>query len=407
MIVLGGSSLFKHRNGWEAARAIACLPALTGQLGIAGGGFGPRHRGSTRGAGYAALEAADRRPPGRYVPNHMPSIAAALEQGQLDVLLLFGTNMLSSFADSGAVERGLARTGLVVAMEIFSSETVRRAADIVLPGTVWLEEIGIKDTATHFYLMERALPAAGEARPVIQVLRALAERLELADFFPWADVEGYVEAYLAPQGDAEGRQLTMERFRAAGGRWERAGLSHVAYPDLRFHTPSGKVELWSERAASVGLPALPGYTDSSFTAPDDALAARFPLQLGQGRTINHFHSFYDQGRALPALAKLEREPELWVHPLDAADRGLAPDGDAEIFNDGGALRVRLRVTEDVRPGVVWLRDGWFGLNHLTSGAGALDASQVDLVDAARIPGGQSGFDARVELRHALTSEIAV
>jgi anaerobic selenocysteine-containing dehydrogenase len=136
MIVLGGSSLFKHRHGWEAARAIACLPALTGQLGLPGAGFGPRHRGFTRGAGYAALEAADRRPPGSYVPSHMPSIARALEDGKLDVLLLLGTNMLSSFADTGAVERGLARTGLVVAMDIFSSETVRRAADLVLPGTI-------------------------------------------------------------------------------------------------------------------------------------------------------------------------------------------------------------------------------------------------------------------------------
>jgi anaerobic selenocysteine-containing dehydrogenase len=327
----------------------------------------------------------------------MPSIAAALEQGRLDVMFLLGTNTLSSFADSGAVERGLARTGLVVAVEIFSSETVRRAADIVLPGTVWLEELGVKDTATHLYLMERALPAAGEARPLIAILRELAARLEVPDFFPWPDVEGYVDAWLAPQRDAEGA-LTVGRFRAAGGRWERAGLAHVAYPDRRFHTPSGKVELWSERAASVGLPPLPGYTDSSFTAPDPALEARLPLQLGQGRTINHFHSFYDQGRALPALAKLEPEPELWVHPIDAADRGLAPGVQAVVFNDGGELRVRLRVTEDVRPGVVWLRDGWFGLNHLTSGTGALEPSQVNLVDALRIPGGQSAFDARVELR---------
>jgi anaerobic selenocysteine-containing dehydrogenase len=398
MIVLGGSSLFKHRNGWEAARAIACLPALTGQLGIPGGGFGPRHRGFTRGAGYSMLEAADRRPSGDYIPNHMPSIARALEDGRLDVLLLLGTNMLSSFADAGALERGLARTGLVVAVDIFSSETARRAADIVLPGTVWLEELGVKDTATHLYLMERALPPAGEARPVITLLRALAARLDVTDFFPWPDVEHYMNAWLAPQGGEDGAPLTVERFRAAGGRWERAGLSHVAYPDRRFHTPSGKVELWSERAAAVGLPPLPGYSDSAFTAPDDALAARFPLQLGQGRTINHFHSFYDQGRALPSLARLEPEPELWIHPLDAADRGLAVVERAVLFNDGGELAVRLRVTEDVRPGVVWLRDGWFGLNHLTNGAGALEATQVDLIDPLRVPGGQSAFDARVEVK---------
>src|SRR5262249_17714355 len=38
MIVLGGSSMHKGFNGWEGGRAIACLPALTGNVGIAGGG---------------------------------------------------------------------------------------------------------------------------------------------------------------------------------------------------------------------------------------------------------------------------------------------------------------------------------------------------------------------------------
>lgn len=400
MIVLGGSSLFKHRNGWEAARAIACLPALVGQLGVAGGGFGPRHRGFTRGDGYAALEASDRRPPGPYVPNHMPSIEQALAEGRIDVLLLLGTNILSSFANAGAVERGLARTGLVVAVDIFTNETIRRAADLVLPGTIWLEELGIKDTATHLYLMERALPPAGEARSIIALLRELAARLEIEDFFPWGSTEGYLDALLAPQRGAEGLPLTVARLREAGGRWKRSGLSHVAYPDLRFHTPSGKVEFWSERAREVGLPPLPEYTDSPFTAPDGPEAARYPLQLGQGRTLTHFHSFYDQGRALPSLAKLNRAPELWVHPLDAVDRGLESGEAAALYNDGGELAVVVRVTEDVLPGVVWLRDGWFGLNHLTNGAGALPAEAVDLVDMHRIPGGQSAYDARVDVRRA-------
>src|SRR5207247_1109255 len=43
MILLGGSSMHKGANGWQGARAVACLPALTGNLGVPGGGFGPRH----------------------------------------------------------------------------------------------------------------------------------------------------------------------------------------------------------------------------------------------------------------------------------------------------------------------------------------------------------------------------
>src|SRR2546428_8500103 len=47
MIVLGGSSMHKGANGWTAGRAVACLPALIGQVGIPGAGLGPRHGSAT------------------------------------------------------------------------------------------------------------------------------------------------------------------------------------------------------------------------------------------------------------------------------------------------------------------------------------------------------------------------
>ena len=48
MIVIGGSSMYKGTAGWQASRAISCLPAVTGNLGIPGGGFGPRHGAGTQ-----------------------------------------------------------------------------------------------------------------------------------------------------------------------------------------------------------------------------------------------------------------------------------------------------------------------------------------------------------------------
>jgi anaerobic selenocysteine-containing dehydrogenase len=45
----------------------------------------------------------------------------------------------------------------------------------VLPGTIWLEDLGIKETATHLYLMDKALEPAGDTRPLIPVLRELAD----------------------------------------------------------------------------------------------------------------------------------------------------------------------------------------------------------------------------------------
>src|SRR5581483_1779174 len=73
MIVLGGSSMFNHQHGWESARAISCLPALTGQLGIAGGGLGPRHGASPESTGYADVlgDITRKMPDVVAIPSHM------------------------------------------------------------------------------------------------------------------------------------------------------------------------------------------------------------------------------------------------------------------------------------------------------------------------------------------------
>src|SRR5437879_10256810 len=177
MCVVAVTPLAKHRYGCHPGRAIATLPALTGQLGLPGGGLGPRHRSFPTGDAFADLAAGDRRPPGDYVPSHMASMAKVMEDGKLDILLLLGTDLLSSFADAGRLERHLDRVGLIVAHDIFPNETIRRVADIVLPGTVWLEEIGLQDTATHLYLMEKAVAPQWQARAPADVLCGPAARL--------------------------------------------------------------------------------------------------------------------------------------------------------------------------------------------------------------------------------------
>jgi len=282
----------------------------------------------------------------------------------------------------------LARVGLVVAYDVFANDTIRRVADIVLPGTVWLEDLGFKETATHFYLMDKALEPAGECRPLIPVLRDLADRLSIEDFFPWGSLEAYMDALIAPQRDGT---LTVARLRAMGGIAERSGLSHVPYRAGGYATPSGKVEFYAERAHALGLPPLPDYTPP---APDDPA---FPLEFRQGRELTAFHSFYDNGRALPTLARAEPHAELWMHPADADPRGIVAGARIELTNGRGRFEAVARVTEDILPGVVWARDGWPGLNTLTSGEACLTPEASEGLDP-RIPGGQSGYDARVEVR---------
>jgi anaerobic selenocysteine-containing dehydrogenase len=385
MIVLGGSSMHKGSNGWQAGRAIGCLPALTGNVGIPGGGFGPRHGSRAHGQELNDITDMARRPPGRYLSNQMPRVTEALREGRLRALLLFGTDMLSSYADAGALAEGLARTDLVVSHDLFLNDTARRFADVVLPATSWLEEVGCKSTNTHLYLMERALPAPGETRSVSFVLRGLADRLGLVDFYPWAGEEGVLDALI--EHPATGG-ATVAALRAEGGI-RALRVSHVAHPDLRFPTPSGKIELHSDRAASLRLAPLPVY--------DPLPETPYPLTFRQGRTLTQFHAFYDHGQALPTLARLDPEPALWISPTDGAARGLADGAAIRIFNERGEFAARAHLTDKVPPGTVWMRDGWTGLNRLTGGEAAIPDDAVDLFGFS---GGQASFDARVEVATA-------
>jgi anaerobic selenocysteine-containing dehydrogenase len=392
MIVLGGASMFKHRGGWLSSRAISCLPALTGQLGIPGGGLGPRHRASVHGEGFADITGTHDRPPGDYIPSHMTEVGTALRDGRIDVALLLGTNVLASYADSGGLAEGLARVGLIVAHDLFPNATIRRFADVVLPGTSWLEETGLKDTATHIYLMDRAIAPVADARSVTRLIFDLATRLDLAHIFPWSTQEEVVDAMLA--GLDEGR-LDLQRLRQEDGRYERK-MSQVAYPDHRYHTPSGQVELFSERAEALGLPPLPVYeppAETPASAPE--LAHRYPLVFRQGRTFTSFHGFYDEAQALPSLAKVNPGPELWISPVDAQDRAIRQDDPIELFNDRGRAEATAKVTDDVPPGLVWMRDGWVAVNSLTSNDPCMPVSASE---ALSIPGGQATYEALIEVR---------
>jgi anaerobic selenocysteine-containing dehydrogenase len=393
IIVLGGSSMFKHAHGWEAGRAIACLPALIGQLGQAGGGFGPRHRAFVHADGQADVQAIAQRPPGTYIPNHMASIANAMATGKIDMLFLFGSNILSSFSSAASLEKSLQQVKLVVAFDIFMNETIRRVADLILPGTIWLEELGLKETASHIYLMERALQPVTEVRPLMRILRDLAGRLNINGYFPWQDEEEYLNTLLAPQHTDNGESLTIELLRQKGGIWQKSSLSHIAYPDLKFHTPSGKIEFWSERAQKVGLSPLP-----TFTPLQNNTGTRYPLQFRQGRTITAFHAFYDEGSALPSLARASSEPELWIHPSDAHQRGIETGSPIQIFNQRGQFQAKAYVTAKVLQGVIWMRDGWVGVNDLTNAAPVLSPLASDLIDPYMLPGGQAAFDAFVEVQ---------
>src|SRR5262245_66514317 len=76
-------------------------------------------------------------------------------------------------------------------------------------------------------------------------------------------------------------------------------------------------------------------------------------------------------------------------------RGQLSSGDGiKIYNERGEFAPKAHVTDDVPPGVVWIRDGWFGLNHLTSGDAVLTGDALSLFPFSV---GQADYGAKAEV----------
>ena len=164
-------------------------------------------------------------------------------------------------------------------------------------------------------------------------------------------------------------------------------LSHVAFADHKFQSPSGKVEFYSERAEAAGLPPLPTYEGP--TGPKNG-----KLTLTQGRTLTHFHSFYDHGQALPGLAKHNPALQVWMSPADAGARDISDQAPIQVSNERGSLEAVAHVTDNVPDGVIWTRDGWEGFNSITSGEAVVPNGALNIFPFAV---GQSHFGAEVDV----------
>ena len=80
--------------------------------------------------------------------------------------------------------------------------------------------------------------------------------------------------------------------------------------------------------------------------------------------------------------------------VDAKARQLSSGDAIKIYNDRGEFNAKAHVTDDVPSGVVWIRDGWVGLNHLTSGDAVLVG---DALSPFPFSVGQSDYGAKVQV----------
>ena len=354
----------RHTNGGQTVRTLACLPALTGQYGLPGGGLMYSTSDWLK-WDKAAVTHADEPvcPPAPRTLN-MNRLGAILT-GEADPpvysLYVYNANPAASAPNAGKIAAGLVREDLfTVVHELFVTETARYA-DILLPATSQLEQVDLHKAYGHLSLQYNtpAITPRGEARSNWDVMRTLASALGFNESWLQEDATEVIRGILKATAQESPllKGISLERLQAEGS------ISLSIPPDQRvpfasgiFHTPSGKVELYSEQAAARGYDPVPGWLpEEDSPAPAfDTRHTRLPLL---SPAAHHFVSstFGNQER----LIKKEGTPTLHIHPCDAVSHGIRHGQLVRVSNERGECHLIANVTEDVRPGVLATTTVWW------------------------------------------------
>jgi len=384
-------SLTRQQYGEQPFWAAISLAAMLGQIGTPGGGIG---------FGYAIAN---------YVGHNVDYLPfAALPQGTNgvsdfipvarvsdmllhpgaefdyngghyrypDVRLVYwaGGNPFHHHQNLNRLQQAWQQPDTVIIHDWCWNATAKRA-DIVLPCTTMLErtDIGMTPRDPYIIAMEKAQEPVGEARDDFDILSGIAR------------VMGYEEQFRdGRSGEEWVRHLWDQSRRRAAER----NVDLPSYEDLvaaTYHriatpldepvmfgafrddpkanslaTPSGRIELFSERVASFGYADCHGH--ATWNEPDEWLGTAttaHPLHLLGKQPRNKLHSQLDPGTHA-ARAKVAGHEAVEMNPDDAAQRGIS-DGDiVKVSNDRGACLGGAVITPDIMPGVVMMSTGaWF------------------------------------------------
>ncbi|CAN2251252.1 molybdopterin oxidoreductase family protein [Bacillus vallismortis] len=380
-----GNGLQHHDNGGMIVRTIACLPAITGQW-LRKGGGAIKHNSGILAYNTNALQRPDLlkgRTPRSFNMNQLGKVLLETDP-PIRSLFIYGTNPAVVAPEATKVRKGLLREDLfTVVHDLFLTETAAYA-DIVLPATSAFENTDFYTSYWHHYiqLQQPVIERYGESKSNTEVFRLLAEAMGFTD--------------------QELRDSDEELIRQALDHPDNPYLAEIDYDSLSTHsfmkakrekplfpgklpTPSGKIELYSQKMKQDGFPALPAHTP---LANDDDL----PFMYVPGPNHNFLNSTFSNN---PKHIKLEKTPKLFINTIDAEEYGIV-DGDAvRIWNSRGECELAAAVGEQVLPGVV-----------VSQGLWADEPGKKQLVNAltpdrlSDMGGGATFFSGRVQIEKA-------
>ncbi|MFN0303145.1 MAG: molybdopterin-dependent oxidoreductase [Burkholderiales bacterium] len=385
-------SLQRAHHGEQPYWMMITLASMLGQIGLPGGGFGFGH-GSIHGVGNPRPEVQVPELPMGVNPARRSIPVARMADMLLNpdqpydfngrterfpnIRLVYwaGGNPYHHHQDLNRLREAWTRPETIVVHDSWWTATARRA-DVVFPATTTLErnDVGASGRDRFILAMHQAITPVLGARNDYDIFRELAARL------------GYEEKFTEGRSEMDWIRMLYDRARGAnieeGVRlpdfdafWKtgyaeqpRPAKPFILFADFREHpvehrlaTPSGCIEIYSEKIGSFGYADCPPHP--TWLPPCEWLGAegadRHPLHLVTIQPPDRLHAQMDPGSVARA-EKIAGREKIRMHPSDAASRGIGAGDVVRVFNDRGACLAGVELDDGVLPSVVVMATGaWY------------------------------------------------
>jgi assimilatory nitrate reductase catalytic subunit len=276
---------------------------------------------------------ADLPKPGRSAYEMLDSLGA---EGGIRALLVFGSNPAISAPHASHIEERLGKLDFLMVSDFFLSETAE-LADVVLPSAQWAEEEGtMTNLEGRVILRQRATCPPEGVGTDLEILAALAEKLDCGGFFPARADEVFDELRRASSGGpADYAGITYDRItRENGVFWPCPDENHPGTPRLffdRFATEDGLARFH------------PVEYQPAAEEPD----SEFPLYLTTGRIMSQYQSG-TQTRRVEALRNSCLRPFVQIHPSMARTYGIQGGDEVRLTTRRGTALVAAQLTPTIR-----------------------------------------------------------
>ncbi len=341
-----GGSISRYTNAMQTVRVIIALQAMTGNLSGPGKGI-MNVQGGKPGGGEdfnKKYEAHDL--------DHKLSIRKILynmKRKRVDVLLLNGA--YRRYPDANRVKKAISQVDFVLYRGFFM-DAEAQLAHLIIPGTMVYESEGSQYGAQRQVVWRnRAIPRPGETIEDWRFYRDLGKKIA-GDTFPSLNsAEDIYELFRKEAPTWKGISLGRLKKSPTGITWpypepdepEKRGS---IFPDNRFTTPSGKVEL-----RIPALRAIKWKEPKGSPKEKKKGAGEFPLIFSQGKVVWHWQHTYTNWSSF--IGQFSKGNYVLAHPETVQDLGLK-DGDRVYLETKiGKLEMTLRVTKSILPGIVW------------------------------------------------------